>query len=34
LTGHHSITFGFMTFICQIALGLFSRQSGVLTTHN
>ena len=25
LSGHHSITFGFMTITCQIGLGLFSR---------
>lgn len=33
LSGHHSITFGFMTIACQIGLGLFSRQNGVLTTN-
>jgi len=34
LTGHHSIIFGFMTIICQISLGLFSRRGGVLTKNN
>lgn len=33
LTGHHSIIFGFNTIICQICVGLFSRQSGILTTN-